>query len=169
MIQERLYQAELLNGKKSQLFETRQEALRAHRGNISKLIEVIPEAKVKHVVTDEALFISQRSNDDLEISINCGYAVMYNCPSRSKIYEGMKYLEVSEDQVLEGEILRLERYERSIHTAWSIIEPKNPEKEWGYVIYHKNAKILPREEVEKKYDNPLKGTQGGISYINLRR
>jgi hypothetical protein len=113
MITEKLYKVQLLDGKETtKLYETRQEALRAHRGNISKLIEVLPRAtktKPAPIVDELVIVISARSNEDLEISKDCGYAVMYNCPKRDKIYEGMKYLEVSENYVLEATITKLEK------------------------------------------------------------
>jgi hypothetical protein len=41
MIVEKQYRVQLLDGKEiTTLYETRQEAVRAHRGNINKLIEV---------------------------------------------------------------------------------------------------------------------------------
>lgn len=171
MIQERQYKVVLLNGlTSSTLYNTRQEAIRENRGNISKLVEVVPKQtkEIKHTFdTSEVLLISQRSNEDLDISLECGYAVMYNCPSRKKIFHGMKYLEVSPEKVLVGEIVRLEKYERSMHTRWSSITPRFPDKQWKYTIFHKNSKIISREEAEKMFNNPLKGTQGGISYIKI--
>jgi hypothetical protein len=171
MITEKLYKVQLLDGKETTtLYETRQEAIRAHRGNISKLIEVLPKAtKTKPAPTADELVIviSARSNEDLEISKDCGYAVMYNSPKKDKIYEGMKYLEVSEDHVLEGTIYKLEKYEKSVHTRWSSIVPRFPTKTWKWAIFHKNGKIVPRKNVEERYSNPLKGTQGGISYIKI--
>lgn len=170
MIQEKLYQVVLLNGSTSpQLYETRQDALRAHRGNISKLVEVLPKVTKKKVeVTHDqlAIVISARSNEDLDISKDCGYAVMYNCPKRDKIYEGMIYLEISDDYVLEATITKLEKYEKSVHHHWKG-PGYRPNKEWKWALFHKNGKIIPRNVAEKKYSNPLKGTQGGISYIKL--
>jgi len=170
MITEKLYKVQLLDGKETtKLYETRQEALRAHRGNISKLIEVLPRAtKTKPVpIVDElAIVISARSNEDLEISKDCGYAVMYNCPKRDKIYEGMKYLEVSENYVLEATITKLEKYEKGAHYHWKGPGYK-PDKTWKWALFHKNGKIVPRKNVEERYSNPLKGTQGGISYIKI--
>jgi hypothetical protein len=170
MITEKLYKVQLLDGKETtKLYETRQEALRAHRGNISKLIEVLPRAtKTKPVpIVDElAIVISARSNEDLEISKDCGYAVMYNCPKRDKIYEGMKYLEVSENYVLEATITKLEKYEKGAHHHWKGPGYK-PDKTWKWALFHKNGKIVPRKNVEERYSNPLKGTQGGISYIKI--
>ena len=98
MIVEKQYRVQLLDGKEiTTLYETRQEAVRAHRGNINKLIEVLPrhtKPKVVAPTNDQlAIVISARSNEDLNISKDCGYAVMYNCPKMDKIYEGMKYLE----------------------------------------------------------------------------
>lgn len=173
MIKEKFYQVVLTNGSiPTQLYETRQEAFNAHRGNISKLVEVVPkETKKKPIINheyDEALLISQRSDEDLDISMECGYAVMYNCPSRNKIYEGMTYLEVSKDKVLIGEILKLEKYEKTIHKRWSSIVPRFPDKEWRFAIYHKKGRIISRIEAEKMFNNPLKGTQGGISYIKIK-
>jgi hypothetical protein len=170
MITEKLYKVQLLDGKESStLFETRQEALRAHRGNIAKLIEVLPKETKKKIETTSdqlAIVISARSNEDLEISKDCGYAVMYNCPKRDKIYEGMKYLEVSDEYVLEGVIRKLEKYEKTAHHHWKGPGYK-PDKTWKWAMYHKDTKIIPRKLAEQRYSNPLKGTQGGISYIKL--
>jgi hypothetical protein len=170
MITEKLYKVQLLDGKETtKLYETRQEALRAHRGNISKLIEVLPRAtktKPAPIVDELAIVISARSNEDLEISKDCGYAVMYNCPKRDKIYEGMKYLEVSENYVLEATITKLEKYEKGAHHHWKGPGYK-PDKTWKWALFHKNGKIVPRKNVEERYSNPLKGTQGGISYIKI--
>ena len=112
------------------------------------------------------IVISARSNEDLEISKDCGYAVMYNCPKRDKIYEGMKYLEVSENYVLEATITKLEKYEKGAHYHWKGPGYK-PDKTWKWALFHKNGKIVPRKNVEERYSNPLKGTQGGISYIKI--
>lgn len=170
MITEKLYKVQLLDGKETTtLYETRQDALRAHRGNVSKLIEVLPKGIKKKVeVTNDELVIviSARSNEDLEISKDCGYAVMYNCPKRDKIYEGMKYLEVSDDYVLEATITKLEKYEKGAHHHWKGPGYK-PDKTWKWALFHKNGKITPRKNVEERYSNPLKGTQGGISYIKI--
>ena len=168
---EKLYRVQLLDGNETTtLYETRQEAIRAHRGNISKLIEVIPRQTKKKVTppsSDElAIVISARSNDDLTISKDCGYAVMYNSPKMDKIYEGMKYLEVSDDYVLEATIQKLEKYEKGAHHHWKGPGYK-PNKVWKWALYHKDGKLTPRKVVEQKYNNPLKGTQGGISYIKI--
>ena len=168
MILEKQYKVQLLDGKEiTTLYETRQEALRAHRGNIAKLIEVLPKAtkvKVDPPSDELVIVISARSNEDLDISKDCGYAVMYNCPNKTKLYEGMPYLEVSENSVLEGTVIRLESYSKSLHHHWKG-PGYRPDKEWKWAIYHKNSKIIPREAAQKKYNNSLNGTQGGISYI----
>jgi hypothetical protein len=171
MIVEKNYRVQLLDGKETTtLYETRQDAIRANRGNIAKLIEVLPKhtkPKVSLPTSDQlAIVISKRSNEDLDISKNCGYAVMYNSPKMDKIYEGMKYLEVSGDYVLEATISKLEKYEKSVHPHWKG-PGYRPEKTWKWAIFHKNGKITPRKEVEQRYNNPLKGTQGGISYIKI--
>lgn len=164
------YQVVLLNGSlSSEVYKTRQDAVRAHRGNISKLVEVVPKT-TKRTKTDmssiEALLISKRSNDDLVTSLECGYAVTYNCPKRDRLYEGMRYLEVSDEQVLEAEVVRIEKYEKGVHHHWKG-PGYRPNKEWEWAIYHKRGKIIDRRAAEKKYNNPLKGTQGGISYIKI--
>ena len=170
MISEKLYRVQLLDGKETTtLYQTRQEALRAHRGNIAKLIEVLPKQtkkKTEPVSSQLAIVISARSNEDLDISKDCGYAVMYNCPKRDKIYEGMRYLEVSDDYVLEATITKLEKYEKGAHHHWKGPGYK-PDKVWKWALFHKSGKIISRKEAEQKYSNPLKGTQGGISYINI--
>jgi hypothetical protein len=170
MITEKLYKVQLLDGKETTtLYETRQDALRAHRGNVAKLIEVLPKAtktKPASTIDELVIVISARSNEDLEISKDCGYAVMYNCPKRDKIYEGMKYLEVSENYVLEATITKLEKYEKGAHHHWKGPGYK-PDKVWKWALFHKNGRIIPRKNVEERYSNPLKGTQGGISYIKI--
>lgn len=171
MIVEKQYRVQLLDGKEiTTLYQTRQEAVRAHRGNINKLIEVLPrhtKPKVVAPTNDQlAIVISARSNEDLNISKDCGYAVMYNCPKMDKIYDGMKYLEVSDEYVLEATITKLEKYEKSVHHHW-VGPGYKPDKTWKWALYHKDGKITPRKSVENKYDNTLKGTQGGISYIKI--
>ena len=171
MIVEKRYRVQLLDGKETTtLYETRQEAVRAHRGNIAKLIEVLPKhtkQKVTPIISEKmAIVISSRSNEDLEISKNCGYSVTYNSPKMDRIYDGMKYLEVSKEFVLEATITKLEKYEKSVHHHW-VGPGYRPDKTWKWALFHKDAKITPRKLVEQKYDNPLKGTQGGISYIKI--
>jgi hypothetical protein len=170
MVAEKLYRVQLIDGEQpSTLYQTRQEAVRAHRGNISKLIEVLPkQTKPKPIPTIEqlAIVISSRSYEDLEISKDCGYTVTYNCPKMDNIFEGMKYIEVSKDFVLEATIQRLEKYEKGAHHHWKGPGLK-PDKIWKWAIYHKDGKLTPRKVAELRYDNPLKGTQGGISYIKL--
>lgn len=171
MIVEKHYRVQLLDGKETTtLYETRQEAVRAHRGNIVKLIEVLPKHTKPKVVAPSndqlAIVISARSNEDLDISKGCGYAVMYNCPKMDKIYDGMKYLEVSGDYVLEATITKLEKYEKSIHHHWKGPGYK-PDKTWKWAIFHKDGKLVSRKSAEERYSNPLKGTQGGISYIKI--
>jgi hypothetical protein len=170
MIVEKLYRVKLLDGKETTtLYETRQDALRAHRGNIEKLIEVLPKVtKTKVLPTSDqlAIVISARSNEDLDISKDCGYAVMYNCPKRDKIYEGMRYLEVSDEYVLEATITKLEKYEKSVHHHWKG-PGYRPDKVWKWALFHREGKIIPRKVAEQRYGNPLKGTQGGISYIKI--
>lgn len=171
MIVEKHYRVQLLDGKETTtLYETRQDAVRVHRGNIAKLIEVLPKhtkPKVSAPTNDQlAIVISKRSNEDLDISKGCGYAVMYNCPKMDKIYNGMRYLEISEDYVLEATITKLEKYEKSIHHHWKG-PGYRPEKTWKWAIFHKDGRIIPRKSAEEKYSNPLKGTQGGISYIKI--
>jgi len=161
----------LLNGTVTDtLYDTPMDAMKAHRGDIKKLIEVAEKKKSGSVrfSQDEGLFVSQRSQEDLEISHRCGYAVMYNCPSRQRIFSGMKYFEISDDFVLEGEILKLEKYDRSLHSGWSHVIPAKEKKVWKWVIFHKNTKMLPRIDVETKYKTSFKGTQGGISYLKLK-
>jgi hypothetical protein len=170
MITDKQYKVELLDGRiPDKIFETRQEAVREYRGNISKLIEVLPKAikKLPDTTGDElAILISARSNEDLDVSLDCSYAVMYNCPKRDKIYPGMKYLEVSDEYVLEAVIDKLEKYEKGAHPHWKGPGYK-PNKEWKWAIYHKNGKLVKRKNVEERYSNSLKGTQGGISYIKI--
>jgi hypothetical protein len=170
MVVEKLYRVQLLDGREpATTFETRQDALRAHRGNVAKLIEVLPKHTPKKVVITNdqlAIVISARSNEDLDISKDCGYAVMYNCPKRDKIYEGMRYLEVSDEYVLEATITKLEKYEKSVHHHW-VGPGYKPDKTWKWALFHKNGKIISRKNAEEKYSNKLKGTQGGISYIGI--
>jgi len=167
---DRKFRVMLANGTVTDTFyDTQMDAIRAHKGNIQKIIEVASKKKAtrQRPSSNEALFVSQRSKEDLEITQGCGYSVMYNCPSRQRIFQGMKYFEVSDDFILEGEILKLEKYNKSIHIGWSHVIPAKENKIWKWVIFHKNAKLYPREVVEKKYNTTFKGTQGGISYMKI--
>jgi hypothetical protein len=169
-MEEVLYQVVFLNGLTSNdHYKTRQDAIRAHRGNVSKLVEVVPKTTKKtksDMSSIEALLISKRSDEDLKISLSCGYAVTYNCPKKERLYDGMRYLEVSDEQVLVAKVVRIEKYEKGVHHHWKG-PGYRPEKEWEWAIFHKDGVIVDRKSVEKEYNNPLKGTQGGISYINV--
>ena len=167
----KLYKVQLKNGKiPATLYQSPNDAFKEHGvSNIARIDEV--PAK-KGATTDVAkskdlgLVLSSRSDDDLELSIKCGYAVTYNCPSYKKIYQGMKYLEVSDNLVLEGEILKLDKFDLKVHHDWAAIIPRHTEKLWKWSIYHTKAKIIPRSEAEAKYGK-IPGVQGGIGYINL--
>jgi hypothetical protein len=160
------YKVVLKQGICSDIFDTPIQAVKRFGSNLDKVVEFTPPHKKKlEQPTQNALLISARSDEDLEISLECGYAVMYNCPNKTKLYEGMPYLEVSENNVLEGRVVRLDKFEKSIHTRWGNIVPRFPDRLWRYAIYHRGSKIISRKEAERKYDNPLNGTQGGISYI----
>lgn len=162
------YKVLLKQGICSDVFDTPIQAVKKFGSNLNKVIEFTPPKKKKtEIPSQSALLISARSDEDLDISMECGYAVMYNCPSQAKLYEGMPYLEVSENNVLEGRVVRLDKFEKSIHTRWGNIVPRFPDRLWRYAIYHRGSKIISRKEAEKKYGKPLNGTQGGISYIKF--
>jgi len=167
----KLYKVQLKDGKiPTTLYHSIGDAIKAHGvKNIFKFDEV-PTKKVNTTNVakskDLILVLSSRSHDDLNLSIKCGYAVTYNCPSYKKIFQGMKYLEVSENSVLEGEILKLEKFDIKVHLDWASIIPRHQEKLWKWSIYHNNSTIIPREDAEKKYGK-IPGVQGGIGYINL--
>ena len=162
------YKVVLKEGVCTDVFDTPIEAAKRFGSNVQKIVEFSPPQKKKtEQPTQQALLISARSDEDLDISLDCGYAVMYNCPMKAKLYEGMPYLEVSENHVLEGKVVRLEKFQKSIHTRWGNIVPRFPDRLWRYAIYHRGSKIISRQEAERKYNNPLKGTQGGISYIKF--
>jgi hypothetical protein len=161
------YKVVLKQGICSDIFDSPIQAVKRFGSNLEKVVEFTPPKKKKtETPTQQALLISGRSDDDLNLSLDCGYAVMYNCPTRSKLYLGMPYLEVSKNVVLEAEVVRIEKYEKSIHHHWKG-PGYRPEKEWAWAIYHRNGKILQRENAQTKYENPLNGTQGGISYIKF--
>jgi hypothetical protein len=151
------------------LYSTMQEAFKTHGlKNILRVDEVaVGKANKSSVMPskDMALVISMRSEKDLKISLDCGYAVTYNCPSAQKIYDGMSYLETSENSVLEGKLLKLTKYDKLIHHHWKG-PGLHPDKEWKWAIFHKDAQIISREEAEKKYGK-ISGVQGGIGYHNI--
>jgi hypothetical protein len=167
----KLYKVQLKDGKiPATLYQSIGDAMKAHgASNIAKIDEV-PAKKGK--TTDVAkskdlvLVLSSRGDDDLELSNKCGYAVTYNCPSYKKIYQGMKYLEVSENYVLEGEILKLDKFDLKVHLDWAAIIPRHTEKLWKWSIYHTKSVLIPRTEAEAKYGK-IPGVQGGIGYIHF--
>ncbi len=169
----KLFKVQLKNGKiPVTLYQSVGDAMKAHgASNIAKIDEVSSKkanspdvAKSKDLI----LVLSNRADNDLELSNKCGYAVTYNCPSYKKIYQGMKYLEVSENFVLEGEILKLEKFDFKVHQDWAVLLSKETQKIWKWSIYHTKAVIIPRFEAEIKYGK-IPGVQGGIGYINLSK
>jgi hypothetical protein len=169
----KLYKVQLKDGKiPSTLFHSISDAIKAHGvSNIVKIDEVSTKKPNISSITksnDLILVLSSRSNDDLELSLKCGYAVTYNCPSYKKTFPGMKYLEVSENQVLEGEILKLEKFDLKQHYDWASIIPRHQEKIWKWSIYHSKSIIISRTEAENKYGK-IPGVQGGIGYIDLSK
>ena len=131
-------------------FATLQDAIKElGLKNIKKADEVTIKKSSAAVAPskDSALVISMRSEEDLQLSLSCGYAVTYNCPASSRIFPGMKYFETSENTVLEGEIVKLAKYDSLVHHHWKGLGFK-PSKTWKWAIFHKNSKIISREEAE---------------------
>ena len=164
------YKVHLIDGKiPITLYPSFNDAVKAHGlKNISKVEEVIIKKGNSASVApskDLILVLSSRSDDDIELSMKCGYAVTYNSPSYEKIFTGMRYLEASEKLVLEGVILKREKYDSKLHLDWSSIIPRN-KKLWNWSIYHSNSTVITREEAEKNYGK-ISGVQGGIGYIDL--
>lgn len=167
----KLYKVQLKDGKiPTTLYQTVGDAIKAHgAGNIVKIDEVAAKKSSTGTIaksSDLVLVLSSRADNDLELSLKCGYAVTYNCPSYKKIFAGMKYLEVSENFVLEGEILKLDKFDLKVHHDWASIIPRHQEKIWKWAIFHTKATLIPRADAEKKYGK-IPGVQGGIGYINL--
>jgi hypothetical protein len=153
------------------LFSTIQEAFKVHGVKNILRVDEVPVGKGNKTIIapnkDLALVISMRSEQDLHISLDCGYAVTYNCPSYKKIYPGMPYFETSEKWVLEGKILKLARYDKLIHHHWKG-PGLHPEKEWKWSIFHTQSVIISRDEAEAKYGK-FSGVQGGIGYHDVSR
>jgi len=150
------------------LFATVQDAIKEFGvKNIAKIDEVnIKKSSVTIAPSrDTALVISMRSEEDLKLSMVCKYAVTYNCPSYKRIFPGMKYFETSEKFVLEGEIVKLAKYDSLVHHHWKG-PGLRPDRVWKWAIFHKNSKIISREEAESIYGK-MPGVQGGIGYIDL--
>jgi hypothetical protein len=169
----KLYKVQLKDGKTVPTFyQSVGDAIKAHgASNIDKIHEVIAKkdptqevAKLKDLV----LVLSSRNDDDLDLSMKCGYAVTYNCPSYKKIFKGMKYLEVSENYVLEGEILKLNKFDMKVHQDWAAIMPSDAKKIWKWSIFHTKSVMISRADAEEKYGK-ISGVQGGIGYINLAK
>jgi len=134
--------------------------------NIKKISEVYVDVDTGSKNNNEfALEISARDNEDIQRSFDCGYTVSYNKPNEDKVFEGMTYFETSDDSVLVAEFVRWEKYDRMLHSQW-VGPGYRPEKEWEWALFHKNAKIVPRSEVEEKYGK-IVGRQGGIGYVKL--
>ena len=152
------------------LFATVQDAIKEFGvKNIAKIDEVNIKKSSTAVAPsrDTALVISMRSEDDLKLSLDCKYAVTYNCPSYKRIFPGMKYFETSENFVLEGEIVKLAKYDSLVHHHWKG-PGLRPDRVWKWAIFHKNSKIISREEAESIYGK-MPGVQGGIGYIDLSK
>lgn len=171
-----LYRIHLKNGRKSEkLYESTKDWIVDYKiQEVLKIEDVKVKSKKKNPRTfelsnnknDLVLMISKRSKEDVDLSKECGYTVTYNCPSLDKVFIGMKLLEVSNDFVLQAELLDIVEYNKELHTHWKG-PGYRPNTEWSCAIFHTNAIVLPRHEVENVYGK-LKGTQGGISYINTK-
>lgn len=151
-------------------FATLQDAIKElGLKNIKKADEVTIKKSSAAVAPskDSALVISMRSEEDLQLSLTCGYAVTYNCPSYKRIFPGMKYFETSENSVLEAEIVKLAKYDSMVHHHWKGPGFK-PDKTWKWAIFHINAQMITRADAEAKYGK-ISGVQGGIGYLNLSK
>jgi hypothetical protein len=165
------FKVHLRSGKSSNiLYDTPIHAIKAHgASNILKIEEVVSKEKVfsSKLKSDTVLEISARGLDDLQLSHKVGYTATYNRPSEDKIVSGMVMLETSHDYVLESNLDYVSSYDKEIHKEW-VGPGYRPEKEWEWVIYHKNSKILTRDEALKKYGK-FAGIQGGIGYIEVKK
>ena len=82
-------------------------------------------------------------------------------------FVGMKYFETSDNFVLEGEIVKLSKYDSILHHHWE--GPGfRPDKVWKWAIFHKNSTIITKEEAEAKYGK-IPGVQGGIGYLDFSK
>jgi hypothetical protein len=75
---------------------------------------------------------------------------------------------VSENYVLEGEILKLNKFDMKVHQDWAAIMPSDAKKIWKWAIFHTKSAMISRADAEAKYGK-ISGVQGGIGYINLAK
>ena len=78
----------------------------------------------------------------------------------------MKYLEVSDNFVLEGQILKLDKFDIKVHHDWAAIIPRHAEKIWKWSIYHTKAAIISRIERPITLTTNEKGDIAG-SFLTL--
>lgn len=168
-----LFRVHLKNGRKSdKLYESQKDWSSDYKlSEILKIENVRFKVKTKtqkeFILSDKntnlVLMITNRTIDDINLSKECSYTTTYKYPSNKKVFTGMKFLEVSEDYVLIGEVQKIESYNKEKHFHWKGPGYK-PNEEWVCVIFHSNSVIKTRNEIEKIYGK-LKGTQGGITYL----
>jgi hypothetical protein len=79
------------------------------------------------------------------------------------IRNAKSFHDLNNKKVLQAELLDIVEYNKEKHTHWKGPGYK-PSEEWSCAIFHTNAIVTPKYEVEKIYGK-LKGTQGGISYL----
>ena len=48
-------------------------------------------------------------------------------------------------------LYKLDKFDLNVHHDWAAILPRHSDKFWKWSIYHRNAKIISREEAENKY------------------
>jgi hypothetical protein len=170
-----LFRIHLKNGKTSEkLYETTKDWMADYKiHEVLKIEDVRLKSKSKKLKLelsttngDLILLITKRSNEDIGLSNECGYTVTYKTPSFLKVFKGMKFLEVSEDLVLQAELDNIVEYEKEKHIHWKGPGYK-PNEEWSCTIFHTNSNVLTREDAEIIYGK-LKGTQGGISYLKSK-
>ena len=171
-----LFRIHLKNGKKSEkLYESTKEWMADFKVHeVLKIEDVKVNSKTKKpkvlelstIKGDLILLITKRSNEDIGLSSECGYTVTYKTPSFLKVFKGMKFLEVSDNLVLQADLDNIVEYDKEKHIHWKGPGYK-PNEEWSCTIFHTNSNVLPRVEAERIYGK-LKGTQGGISYLNMK-
>lgn len=167
-MQTKMIKVHLKDGKIcTDLFETPSQAIKKYGiTNIAKLEEVNDKKLIVTKPRDSQIIleVSKRTEEDLKLSKECGYTLAYTKPSMDKIYSGMVFVESSDKHVLVSEFQRLEKFDKLVHHHWKNIGYK-PAKTWKVALYHKNAKLITKEEAEKQYGK-LTNTIGGIGYIN---
>jgi len=108
-----------------------------------------------------------RSDEEITQSKELGYSPISSRLISKKISNGMVYLEIGKNIVLESELIRIEKYDKILHHQWKNVS-SSENKNWKYVVNHGKSNIITIDDYVIKYGKIPK-SKSVVEYINLKK